>query len=139
MKSLPCLILLIASVHAGSAEACSTRRCASDEESTLDRYTLASAKTLLSTVVNRYLIELLESAYGLDAAQIEDRLNKILDASRANAGRPPVYAMDPFEAEIDFKLQLLVVADPRFASGFPQDVNRALGIYSDEKTEAFGQ
>lgn len=139
MKFLPCLILLIASVHAGNAEACSTRRCATDEESAPDRYTLESAKTLLSSVVNRYLIELLESGYGLNAAQIEDRLNKILDASRANAGKPPVYAMDLFEAEIDFKLQLLVIADPRFASGFPQDLNRALGIYSDEKTEAFSQ
>jgi hypothetical protein len=139
MKFLWCLIFLGASVHTGYAEACNTRRCAADDGSTEDRYTLESAKANLSTVVNRYLIGLLESEYGLTAAQVEDRLNKILDASRTNAGRPPVYAMDAFEAEVDFKLQLLVIADPRFDSGFPFDVKRALGIYSDEKTEALNQ
>jgi len=139
MKFLWCLIFLIASAHACNAQACNTRRCASDEESMQDRYTLASARTQLSTVVNRYLIDLLESEYGLNAEQVEDRLNKILVASQANAGQPPVYAMDTFEAEIDFKLQLLVIADPRFADGFPYDVKRALGIYSQEKTEAFSQ
>jgi hypothetical protein len=81
----------------------------------------------------------MESEFGLDAVQIEDRLNKILDASQSNAGQPPVYAMNSFEAEIDFKLQLLVVADPRFASGFPYDVKRALGIYADEKSEALNK
>ena len=135
MKFLASLIFLIASAHAGSAEACNTRRCATDDGSTMDRYTLASAQANLSTVVNRYLIEFMESGFGLDALQIEDRLNKILDASRANAGQPPVYAMNSFEAEIDFKLQLLVIADPRFAAGFPYDVKRALRIYSDEKSE----
>ena len=138
MKILASLVFLVAAAHAGAAGACDTRRCAGDDESTSDRYTLASAKTKLSTVVNRYLIEFMESEFGLDAIQIEDRLNKILVASRVNAGRPPVYAMNPFEAEIDFKLQLLVIADPRFESGFPSDVMRALGIYSDEKREAFG-
>ena len=137
MKYLASLIFLIASIHAGNADACDTRRCTSDDGSTTDRYTLASAKSKLSTVVNRYLIELLETEYGLNATQIEDRLNKILDASQANAGQPPIYAMNAFEAEIDFKLQLLVIADPRFAAGFPYDVKRALGIYSDEKTEKF--
>lgn len=139
MKWLLCIFVLVVSVHAGYADACNTRRCLSDDGSTLDRYTLESARTQLSSVVNRYLIDLLQSEYDLTAAQIEDRLNKILEASRANAGQPPVYALDPFEAEIDFKLQLLIVADPRFASGFPYDVKRALGIYSDEKTEALSQ
>jgi hypothetical protein len=137
MKTLASLIFLIVSAHAGNADACNTRRCASDDGSLTDRYTLASAQANLSTVVNRYLIEFMESEFGLDVMQIEDRLNKILDASQANAGQPPVYAMNSFEAEIDFKLQLLVIADPRFASGFPYDVKRALGIYSDEKKEAF--
>jgi len=139
MKIPTSLILLIASLHIAGVQACETRRCTSDDGTSTDRYTLAWAKTHLSTVVNRYLIDLLESEYGLDEAQIEDRLNKILDASQANAGKPPIYAMDSFEAEIDFKLQLLVVADPRFAAGFPYDVRRALGIYSDEKTEEFGR
>lgn len=137
MKFLLSLIFLIVSAHACDAEACNTRRCASDDGSSTDRYTLASAKTHLSAVVNRYLIEFLETDFGLDAAEIEDRLNKILVASQANAGQPPIYAMNSFEAEVDFKLQLLVIADPRFASGFPYDVKRALGIYSAEKTEAF--
>ena len=139
MKHLASSILIIALVHAGSTSACDTRRCAADDGSTTDRYTLASAESNLSTVVNRYLIEFMESEFGLDALQIEDRLNKILDASQENAGRPPVYAMNHFEAEIDFKLQLLVVADPRFASGFPYDVKRALGIYASEKSEIFSQ
>jgi len=137
MKILPSLIFLIASAHVSNAEACNTRRCASDDGSTTDRYTLASAKSNLSAAVNRYLIGFLESDFDLDAIEIEDRLNKILVASRANAGQPPIYAMNAFEAEIDFKLQLLVITDPRFASGFPYDVKRALGIYSDEKTENF--
>ena len=139
MKWLLCIFVLVASAHTGYADACNTRRCLSDDGSTPDRYTLDSARAQLSSVVNRYLIDLLQSEYDLNAAQIEDRLNKILEASRANAGQPPVYALDPFEAEIDFKLQLLIVADPRFASGFPYDVRRALGIYSDEKTEALSQ
>jgi hypothetical protein len=134
MKILSSLILLIVSVHVADAGTCTTRRCADDDPYT-DRYTLDWAKTHLTTVVNRYLIDLLETEYGLDAAEIEDRLNKILVASQANAGKPPLYAMDSFEAEIDFKLQLLIVADPRFAEGFPYDVRHALGIYSDEKTE----
>lgn len=134
MKILSSLILLIASIHVANAGTCNTRRCADDDAYT-DRYTLDWAKAHLSTVVNRYLIDLLESEYGLDAAEIEDRLNKILEASQSNAGKPPIYAMDSFEAEIDFKLQLLVIADPRFAAGFPYDVTHALGIYSDEKTE----
>jgi hypothetical protein len=139
MKFLPSLIFLIASVHIGNAEACSTRRCADDGASTTDRHTLASARSNLSTVVNRYLVDLMENDFDLNAAQIEDRLNKILDASQVNAGQPPVYAMNAFEAEIDFKLQLLVTADPRFASEFPYDVRRALGVYSSEKTEALGR
>lgn len=103
------------------------RRCDNDYT---NRFTLASARSLVEAKVNHYFVGYL-SEQGLTAEQVSDRLAAIGTAAEQRAQESP-YELDVWEFSVLARLRILTAGDARFASGYPQDLSRALNIYRSE-------